>query len=204
MVRELKHPILLHKLNRMRDLSTHREVFRKLLEELATLMVYEALADLKTHAREIEIWTGRREFSFVNEEEVVFIPILRAGVPMLEGALKVLPNASSGFLGIKRDEETLESKIYYSRLPKLKGRIAVILDPMLATGGTLLKALEEVAKGYPLKTLSIHIVCSPEGIERVCKENVQHELFTVSVDEGLNDKGYIIPGLGDVGDRLFS
>lgn len=204
MVRELRHPILVHKLNRIRDVSTPREVMRRLLEDIATLMVYDALSGIETHRREIELWIGRREFEFVNEGEVVFVPILRAGVPMLEGAMRVLPNASSGFLAIKRDEKTLESTLFYSRLPELEGRIVVILDPMLATGGTLLKALEEVDKGRPLKTMSLHIICAPEGVKRVEEEQPQHELFTISVDERLNDKGYIIPGLGDMGDRLFS
>ena len=107
MVRELRHPLLVHKLNRIRDLSTPREVIRRLLEDIAVLMVYEALREMELHRREIEIWLGKREFEFMNEEEVVFVPILRAGVPMLEGALRVLPNACSGFIAIKRDEETL-------------------------------------------------------------------------------------------------
>ena len=204
MVRELRHPILVHKLNRIRDLSTPREVIRRLLEDIAVLMVYEALQEVKLHRREIEIWLGKREFDFVREEDVVFVPILRAGVPMLEGALRVLPNASSGFIAIKRDEETLESKVFYSRLPDLEGRRVLILDPMLATGGTLLKALSEVKRHKPASTASLHIICAPEGVERIDKAYPEHRLYTVSIDERLNDKGYIVPGLGDMGDRLFS
>ena len=204
MVRELRHPILVHKLNRIRDLSTPREVIRRLLEDIAVLMVYEALQEVELHRREIEIWLGKREFDFVREEDVVFVPILRAGVPMLEGALRVLPNASSGFIAIKRDEETLESKVFYSRLPDLEGRRVLILDPMLATGGTLLKALSEVKRHKPASTASLHIICAPEGVERIDKAYPEHRLYTVSIDERLNDKGYIVPGLGDMGDRLFS
>ncbi|EDP75149.1 uracil phosphoribosyltransferase [Hydrogenivirga sp. 128-5-R1-1] len=204
MVRELRHPILVHKLNRIRDLSTPREVIRRLLEDIAVLMVYEALQEVELHRREIEIWLGKREFDFVREEDVVFVPILRAGVPMLEGALRVLPNASSGFIAIKRDEETLESKVFYSRLPDLEGMRVLILDPMLATGGTLLKALSEVKRHKPTSTASLHIICAPEGVERIDKAYPEHRLYTVSIDERLNDKGYIVPGLGDMGDRLFS
>ena len=167
-------------------------------------MVYEALRYTPLEVRRIETWVGEREFEFVREEEIVFVPILRAGLPMLEGALRAVPNARVGFLAIKRNEETLESKVYYSRLPDLKGAKVLILDPMLATGGTLIKAIEEVLKGNPSEIVSLHVVCAPEGIERVGERFPQHRMFTVSVDERLNDKGYIIPGLGDMGDRLFS
>jgi len=204
LVRELGHPLLVHKLNRIRDISTPREIIEKLLEDIATLMVYEALSELGLHRKEIEIWLGRREFGFIDEGEVVFVTILRAGVPMLEGALRVLPNASSGFLAIKRDEETLESRVFYSRLPELRGKRVLILDPMLATGGTLIKALSEVVRHKPASTTSLHIVCAPEGIEKVKDAYPDHRLLTVSIDEGLNDRGYIVPGLGDMGDRLFS
>jgi len=204
MVKKLKHPVLIHKLNRIRDLSTPRGDLIGLLEDISSFMVYEVLSDMKLVLREIEIWVGRREFRFVDEKEVVFVPILRAGLPMLEGALRVIPNASVGFLAIKRDEKTLESRIYYSRLPEIRGKRVIILDPMLATGGTLEKAIGEVMNLDPRETISVHIVCAPEGVERIEKIYPDHKLFTVSVDEGLNSKGYIIPGLGDMGDRLYS
>ncbi len=204
MVEELRHPLLVHKLNRIRDVSTKRGEIKDLLEEIATLMVYEALRYVPLEVRRIETWVGEKEFEFVSEEEIVFVPILRAGLPMLEGALRAVPNSRVGFLAIKRNEETLESKVYYSRLPDLKGAKVLILDPMLATGGTLIKAIEEVLKGNPSEIVSLHVVCAPEGIERVGERFPEHRMFTVSVDERLNDKGYIIPGLGDMGDRLFS
>jgi len=204
MVKKLKHPVLIHKLNRIRDLSTPRGDLIGLLEDISSFMVYEVLSDMKLVLREIEIWVGRREFRFVDEKEVVFVPILRAGLPMLEGALRVIPNASVGFLAIKRDEKTLESRIYYSRLPEIRGKRVIILDPMLATGGTLEKAIGEVMNLDPRETISVHIVCAPEGVERIERAYPDHKLFTVSVDEGLNSRGYIIPGLGDMGDRLYS
>lgn len=204
MVKKLNHPVLIHKLSRIRDLSTPRGDLIGLLEDIASFMVYEVLSDMELLPREVEIWIGKREFEFIDEKSVVFVPILRAGLPMLEGALRVVPNANVGFLAMKRDEETLESKIYYSRLPKIEGKRVVILDPMLATGGTLEKAIEEVRRFGPHDTVSVHIVCAPEGIERIEKAYPDHRLFTVSVDEGLNSKGYIVPGLGDMGDRLYS
>ncbi len=200
----MDHPILVHKLNRIRDLRTQRGELVRLLEELSSLMVYEVFRGLEMQRKEIETWIGRREFEFINEGEIVFVPIMRAGLPMLEGALRVVPSASVGFMAIKRNEETLEPTLFYSRLPDLNGRIVLILDPMLATGGTILLAISEVLKGRPRKVMSLHLVCAPEGIERVERERPEHVLFTVSVDEGLNDKGYILPGLGDMGDRLFS
>ena len=204
MVRELKHPLLVHKLNKIRDLSTRRGEVKDLLEEIATFMVYEALVSMPLEVRRVETWIGEREFGFVKEDSVVFVPILRAGLPMLEGALRAVPNARVGFLAIKRNEETLESKVFYARLPEMEGAKVLILDPMLATGGTLVKAIEEVLKGNPSETVSLHVVCAPEGIEKVRKAFPEHRILTVSVDEGLNNRGYIIPGLGDMGDRLFS
>lgn len=204
MVRELRHPVLVHKLSRIRDIRTPREILRDLLREIGILMVYELLSDLRTEEREIETWLGARRFPLLEEDKVVFVAVLRAGLPMLEGALSVLSGAGTGFLALKRNEETLESHIFYVRLPDIEGRRVVILDPMLATGGTLISSLEEVKKRKPAETVSVHIVCAPEGIERVRERFPRHRLLTVSVDEGLNDRGYIIPGLGDMGDRLYS
>ena len=167
-------------------------------------MVYEALRSVPLKTKRIRIWIGEREFEFFEESSVVFVPILRAGLPMLNGALRAVPRAKVGFLALKRDEETLESKVYYSKLPDLEGARVLVLDPMLATGGTLIKAVEEVRKGNPSEVVSLHVVCAPEGIERVEKAFPDHRMFTVSIDEGLNDRGFIIPGLGDMGDRLYS
>ncbi len=204
MLKKLDHPILIHKLNRIRDIRTPQGDLVRLLGEISSFMVYEVLSDLKLERRDIDTWIGRGGFEFVNEKEIVFVPILRAGLPMLDGAMRVVSDVSVGFLAIKRDEETLESYLFYSRLPELENRTVVVLDPMLATGGTLIRALEEVWDKKPKKVVSVHIVCAPEGIERVRKKFPQHLIYTVSVDERLNDKGYIIPGVGDMGDRLYS
>ncbi len=204
MIYEVLHPIVQHKVNLLRDISTSKEKLRKTLEELSTLLVYESLYDLRLELRKMNTWIGEKIFPFVKEEEIIFIPILRAGLGMLDGALKVIPNAKVGFIAAKRNEKTLKTKIYYERLPKLKGKIIVILDPMLATGGTLETVLREIKKQRPKVVKSIHVIASPEGSLRINKKFKDVELFIGKIDEKLNAKGYIIPGLGDMGDRLYS
>lgn len=204
MIYEVLHPIVQHKVNLLRDISTSKEKLRKTLEELSTLLVYESLYDLRLELRKINTWIGEKIFPFVKEEEIIFIPILRAGLGMLDGALKVIPNAKVGFIAAKRNEKTLKTKIYYERLPKLKDKIVVILDPMLATGGTLETVLKEIKRQKPKVVKSIHVIASPEGSLRINKKFKDVELFIGKIDEGLNTKGYIIPGLGDIGDRLYS
>ena len=143
-------------------------------------------------------------FEFIEEDKIVLLCILRAGVPMLNGALRALPKAKAGFLAIRRDEESLKPTLYYRRIPNIKDKWVVVLDPMLATGGTLKMALEEIKTGRPERIFSLHLVASPEGIERVLFLHQDVNLFVVSVDRELNQKGYIVPGVGDMGDRLFS
>ncbi len=204
MLVELDHPILQHKLNIIRDINTSQADLRSILQSIGELTVYEVLKDVKTFKKKIKTWIGVREFSFIEEKKIVFIAILRAGLPMLEGALRVIPFAKVGFLALKRNEKTLKADLFYSRLPDICGKRVIILDPMLATGSSLTVALREIKKGNPERTESVHIVSAPEGIGKVLKEFPNHELYTVSVDEKLNSKGYIIPGLGDMGDRLYS
>ena len=204
MFKKLEHPVLTHKLNRIREVSTPRHEVYNLVTDISSFMVYEVLRSAGMYSREIELWSGRFEFEFIDQREYVFVPILRAGIPMLEGALNVLPDASSGFIAQSRDELTLKSEVFYSKIPPLEGKVSVILDPMLATGGTLLNALREVLPSKPVRTISLHLVCAPEGVERVSEEFPKHDIYTVSLDEGLNDRGFILPGLGDMGDRLFS
>ena len=160
------------------------------------------LDSVPTRSMQIETPMGEYVFEFVIEEDFVFVPILRAGLPMLNGALRVFQKASVGFLAIRRDEETLKSHVYYSRLPHLEGKHVVILDPMLATGGTLELALKIIMEKNPKKVYTFHLVASPEGVERFKYWEVS--ISTVSLDDGLNTKGYIVPGVGDMGDRLFS
>ena len=204
MIYEILHPVVQHKVNLLRDSSLPKEKLRKTLRELSALLVYESLYDLKLELKRINTWIGERLFPFVKESEVVFIPILRAGLGMLEGALEVIPNAKVGFIAAKRNEKTLKARIYYERLPEIKGKIVVILDPMLATGGTLETVLREIKKQKPKVIKSVHVIASPEGSLRIEKKFKDVELFIGKIDEKLNARGYILPGLGDMGDRLYS
>lgn len=204
MIYEVLHPLVQHKVNLLRDSSLTREKLRKTLKELSSLLVYESLYDLRLELRKINTWIGEKLFPFIKEEEIVFVPILRAGLGMLEGALEVVPNAEIGFIAAKRNEKTLKARIYYKRIPNLKGKVVVLLDPMLATGNTLKVVLKEIRKGKPKVIKSIHVIASPEGSLEINKKFKDVELFIGKMDEKLNAKGYIIPGLGDMGDRLYS
>ena len=204
MIYEVLHPVVQNKVNLLRDSSLPQEKLRKTLKELSTLLVYESLYDLKLELRKINTWIGEKFFPFVKEEDVVFIPILRAGLGMLDGALEVVPNAKVGFVAAKRNEKTLKARIYYQRLPELSGKVVLILDPMLATGGTLEVVLREIKKRKPKVIKSVHVISSPEGSLRISKKFKEVEIFVGKMDERLNAKGYIIPGLGDMGDRLYS
>ena len=204
MIYEVLHPVVQNKVNLLRDSSLPQEKLRKTLKELSTLLVYESLYDLKLELRRINTWIGERIFPFLKESEVVFIPILRAGLGMLEGALEVVPNAKVGFVAAKRNEKTLRARIYYQRLPELRGKVVLILDPMLATGGTLEVVLREIKKRKPKVIKSIHVIASPEGSLRISKKFKDVEIIVGKMDKRLDTKGYIIPGLGDMGDRLYS
>ncbi len=203
-IHEISHPLAKHLLTKLRDINTESYLFREYLGEIARILLFEALKTEKTVKKQINIWIGRYEFPMIEEEKFVFIPILRAGLPMLDGVLQVFKNAKTGFLALKRDEETLKSILYYDRVPPLEGMTAVILDPMVATGGSLDYAIEVVKEKKPEKIISLNIVGAPEGIKRISEKHPDVEVFIVSIDKGLNDKGFIIPGLGDAGDRAFN
>ncbi|WP_461829008.1 uracil phosphoribosyltransferase [Aquifex sp.] len=204
MIYEVLHPIVQHKVNLLRDTSLPKEKLRSTLDELSTLLVYESLHDLRLELKRINTWIGEKIFPFIREEEVIFVPILRAGMGMLSGALKVIPNAEVGFIAAKRNEKTLKARIYYKRLPDLKEKVVVILDPMLATGGTLEAVLREIKSKKPKAIKSVHVIASPEGSLKINRKFKDVELFIGKIDEKLDKKGYIIPGLGDMGDRLYS
>ena len=203
-IKELNHPLAKNLLTKLRDINTTPYLFRKYLSEIARILLFESLKEEKLIEKEVDIWIGKYSFPTVDEEKFVFIPILRAGLPMLDGVLEVLNNAKAGFLALKRDEETLKSVLYYDRVPSLEGKTAVILDPMVATGGSLDYALEVVKEKKPERIISLNVVGAPEGISRISQKHPDVSVYIVSIDEKLNDKGYIIPGLGDAGDRAFN
>lgn len=202
------HPLIAHKLTYLRDKRTDSPTFRRLAEELVTLLAYEATREVRTEPFDIETPVAPTTGIKLANPKPIIVPILRAGLGMLDGMVKLLPSAEVGFLGMVRDEETLEVSTYANRLPDdLTGRQVFVLDPMLATGATLVMAVDYlVAKG----ARDITIVCllaAPEGLAHVEAELVSTDIpvkvVVGTVDERLNEKGYIVPGLGDAGDRLY-
>lgn len=199
----ITHPLVQHNLTRLRDERTQPEEFRRLLGEIAALMTYEATRALRVEKISVrtplEKTTGARL-----EKEIVLVPILRAGLGMLDGILKMIPHARVGFLGLKRDEATLRAHFYHQSLPKNLSHYEVILiDPMLATSGSAVAAIEFLRAQGARKIRLVSLVAAPEGIARVRKKFPTLPIFTAAVDRELNEKGYILPGLGDAGDRLF-
>ncbi len=202
------HPLISHKLTVLRDERTDSPTFRRLTEELVTLLAYEATRDVRTQMVAITTPITKTQGLKMAAPRPVVVPILRAGLGMLEGMSKLMPNAEVGFLGMVRDEKTLEASTYANRLPEnLSGRQCFVLDPMLATGGTLIAAFHYLIDLGATEIIAICILCAPEGISAVEKEfansKVPITIVTGALDEKLNDKGYIVPGLGDAGDRLY-
>jgi uracil phosphoribosyltransferase len=202
------HPLISHKLTILRDEKTDSPTFRRLVEELVTLLAYEATRDVRTTIVKIKTPVTETTGLKMAEPRPVVVPILRAGLGMLEGMTKLLPTAQVGFLGMVRDEKTLQASTYANRLPEnLAGRQCFVLDPMLATGGTLVAAFNYLIERGATEITAICLLAAPEGIKVVedAFENsgIPITLVTGSLDERLNEHGYIVPGLGDAGDRLY-
>ena len=200
------HPLITHKLTVLRDKNTPSPVFRQLVEELVTLLAYEATREVKTTEVTIETPVTQTKGRMLSKPRPIIIPILRAGLGMLEGIVKLLPTAEVGFLGIKRNEETLEPYTYANRLPDdLTGRQVYIIDPMLATGGTLIDSIDYVFEKGATDITCICLLGAPEGLAALEKHLGDRDVKIVlgALDEKLNELGYIVPGLGDAGDRLY-
>lgn len=202
------HPLISHKLTVLRDEKTDSPTFRRLVEELVTLLAYEATRDVQTVSVKIKTPVTETTGLKMAEPRPVVVPILRAGLGMLEGMTRLLPTAQVGFLGMVRDETTLQASTYANRLPEdLTGRHCFVLDPMLATGGTLVAAFNFLIERGAAEITAICLLAAPEGIKVVEDAfkgaKVAITLVTGSLDEKLNEKGYIVPGLGDAGDRLY-
>jgi uracil phosphoribosyltransferase len=200
------HPLITHKLTVLRDKNTPSPVFRQLVEELVTLLAYEATRDVRVESVEIETPVTKTTGVKLSRPRPIIVPILRAGLGMLDGIIKLLPTAQVGFLGIKRNEETLQPFTYANRLPDdLNGRQVYIIDPMLATGGTLIDSIDYVFERGATEVTAICLIGAPEGVEavraHVGSKNVN--LVLGALDQKLNEVGYIVPGLGDAGDRLY-
>ena len=201
---ELNHPLVEHKLAILRDKKTGTKEFREIISELATILCYEAMKDAKTYETEIETPIQKMTTHKIDENHYAFVPILRAGTGMLDGIINVIPNAKIGHIGMYRNEETFEPTVYFFKVPKdIDKREVIILDPMLATGGSGLDAIELLKKEGVTKIKFLCIIAAPEGIERLEKAHPDVQIYCASIDEKLNENAYIVPGLGDAGDRIF-
>jgi len=200
------HPLITHKLSVLRDENTPSPVFRELVSELMTLLAYEATRDIRVDKIKVQTPVAETDGLKLAHPRPIIVPILRAGLGMLDGMMKLLPTAQVGFLGIKRNEETLEPVTYANRLPEdLTGRQVFLIDPMLATGGTLIDSINYVFERGATDVTAICLIGSPEGVAAVEQHVHGKEVKLVlgALDEKLNEKGYIVPGLGDAGDRLY-
>lgn len=200
----LTHPLVKHKLAILRDKKSGTKEFRELATELSTMLCYEATKDAPLYETEIETPITKAKVEKLNEDHYAFLPILRAGMGMLDGVLNIIPNAKVGHIGLFRNEETLEPTQYYFKVPSgIEERTVIILDPMLATGGSACDAIASVKKIGVKNIKFLCIISAPEGIARIQKEHPDVQIYTTSIDEKLNEVGYIVPGLGDAGDRIF-
>lgn len=203
MIKESRNNVIKHLVNRLRDIRTGSFEFRTTLEEISRILLSEALAHQETITVNIDTWQGDLDVQMLEEQTLVFVPILRAGEPMLTGILKSLPNARSGFLAMKRDETTAEALVFYENLPKLKGKTVVLLDTMVATGGSLVDAISLVKAQSPKKIISLNILGAQEGVDLVNQAHPDVDCYIAQIDPRLDENKYIRPGLGDAGDRAF-
>jgi uracil phosphoribosyltransferase len=198
------HPLVQHKLGLMRRADLSTKEFRDLASEVATLLTYEATSDLPTEAVEVDGWAGPVRVRRIKGRKVTLVPILRAGLGMLPGVLELVPAAKVGVVGLQRDEQTLGAVGYYEKLVGgMADRIALILDPMLATGGTLVATIDMLKAAGATRIKALCLVAAPEGLRAVEARHPDVEIVVASIDERLNEHGYILPGLGDAGDRIF-
>lgn len=198
------HPLIKHKLGLMREKDVSTKDFRDLSSEVARLLTYEATKDLDTEARVIEGWAGKVEIQKIKGKKITIVPILRAGLGMMDGVLDMIPSAKVSVVGFYRNEETLKPVQYYVKTASaMAERTALILDPMLATGGTLIATIDLLKEAGCSRIKGLFLVAAPEGIAALEKAHPDVDIYTASVDQRLNDIGYILPGLGDAGDKIF-
>ncbi|WP_066013028.1 uracil phosphoribosyltransferase [Endozoicomonas atrinae] len=203
-VQEIKHPLVQHKLGLMRSHDISTKGFRTLASEVGSLLTYEATKDLELEDTVIKGWNGQVTVQQIKGKKITIVPILRAGIGMMDGVLDMIPNAKVSVVGLYRDEETLEPVPYFEKLvSNIDERIALILDPMLATGGSMLATIDMLKKAGCKEIRCLVLVAAPEGIDKIHSAHPDVKIFTASVDQGLNENGYIIPGLGDAGDKIF-
>ena len=200
----MDHPLIQHKLPYLRKKETGAKEFRELVSEIAMLMCYEATRDLPLEETEIETPMGKAVTRVISGRKLAFVPILRAGLGMVEGVLTLVPAAKVGHIGLYRDHQTLQPVEYYHKLPQdIKNREVILLDPMLATGGSAIDAISIIKRSTPKAIKFMCIIAAPEGIEALTKAHPDVQIYCAAVDDHLNENGYIVPGLGDAGDRIF-
>ena len=200
----MDHPLIQHKLTLLRDKNTGSKEFRELVSEVAMLMCYEATRDLPLKEVEVETPVSVAKASVLSGRKLAFVPILRAGVGMIDGVMRMVPAARVGHIGLYRDPDTLEPVEYYSKLPAdIDEREVIVLDPMLATGGSAVDAISIIKKSNPKSIKFMCIIAAPEGMKELTNAHPDVKIYCASMDERLDEHGYIIPGLGDAGDRIF-
>lgn len=201
---EVRHPLIQHKLGLMRRAGISTKDFRELASEVAALLTYEATKDLETVEQAIDGWAGPLTVQQIKGKKITIVPILRAGLGMLPGVLDLIPAAKVSVVGLQRDEETLKPVTYYEKLTgRMDERIALIVDPMLATAGTLVATVDMLKAAGCKRIKGLFLVAAPEGLARMAAAHPDVEIYTAAVDRRLNENGYILPGLGDAGDRIF-
>jgi uracil phosphoribosyltransferase len=203
-VHEIKHPLVRHKLGLMRRASISTKDFRELASEVARLLTYEATCDLETEQETIEGWAGPVTVDTIKGKKITVVPILRAGLGMMDGVLDLIPSARVSVVGLYRNEETLEPVTYYKKFTgQICDRTAMILDPMLATGGSVIAAIDMLKEAGCRKIKGLFLVAAPEGIKTLQEKHPDVDIYVAAIDEKLNESGYILPGLGDAGDKIF-
>lgn len=201
---EINHPLVLHKLAIIRDKNTGSKEFREVVEEISTLMAYEVTRDLPMEEVDIETPVAIAHCKIITGKKLAIVPILRAGIGMVDGMLKLVPAAKVGHIGLYRDESTLQPVEYFCKLPKdIEEREVIVVDPMLATGGSAIDAINMLKKRGAKSIKFVGIVAAPEGLKALSIKHPDVDIFIAAIDEKLNEHGYIVPGLGDAGDRLF-
>lgn len=205
MVHEVKNPIIASKLAQLRNKNTPSKDFRELVEEIAMFLTYEAAKKFETHEITIETPLKSCRDEILDEKSFVIVPILRAGLAMSNGVLKILPNASIGHIGLYRDEKNFKPIEYLFKMPpRIEEKTIIAVDPMLATGGSASAALDLLKNHGAKKIFFLNIISAPQGIKKIAENHSDVEIYTAAIDEGLNENFYIVPGLGDAGDRIFS
>jgi len=203
-VHEVKHPLVQHKLGLLRERDISIKSFREITSEIGTLLTYEATKSLELETITINTWDGQTDVDQIAGKKLTIVPILRAGLGMLDGVLQVIPNARVSVVGYERDEQTLEARAYYEKMvSEVKKRQVLVVDPMLATGGTFIATLDALVEKGCENIIGLFLVAAPEGLEKVFAKHPDVEIYVAAVDSHLNENGYILPGLGDAGDKIF-